>query len=1510
MKSRILIVFTLLIASLGVIKAQRQMEQLGRGVVVTRTGTNSALVSWRLLGTEPWNIGFDVYKIAGSGEAQKLNSSVLEQGTNFTDNALNSSVNNSYYVVPVLNGVEQEASASFTLKANTVAEPCIVVPLQGNKQIHFVWVGDLDGDGEYEYVLDRLDFGGGGCQVEAYKIDGTRLWSIDMGPNSTNMDNISPGSSTIDVGHWDGVTVYDMDGDGKAEVLLRTANGVVFGDDGVLEHSNNNVQFVSVVDGMSGAERARAEIPNNYINVGPLACSMGIGYLNGVTPSLVTFMKNRNSDGSFNRLACAWDFDGTNITLKWKTNMPFGNSYGSGSDGHQMRIIDVNGDGIDDVGQCGFVLKGEDGSLLYNLGDQGIEHGDRWFVGKLDPTRPGLQGYGIQQYNSILDYYYDATKGELIWKHTTPDGSAGDVGRGSVGDLDPTKPGYEVWQFGGLYNGPSNEYVGSTYPYPNLRIWWDGDLLSENLNDSKFEKYHYQTKSVSRLLTAWHYHSATGSARAVPMFYGDIFGDWREEVIFTSSDFSKLIIFTTPNETQHRIYTLPHNPAYRNCMTIKGYMQSHMVDYYLGADMTTPPTPPIQTADCIWKGDGQDNVWDINQSTNWNVSNTDGVFTQGSDVLFDISGNPDTTITLIGDLQPSVVKVISPVNYYFNGDGGLSGTTGIVKAGYGALSINTFNTYSGITNVEEGAVFVNDTITQTDVVVYPGAEIGGKGKISKSLTLMQGAQVSPGALGEVGTLQVGSDVVISNSVQLNFELTDDSTGVTKPSDKIIIDGNLSIEEDIALNIIEADEIIKPGEYPLIAYTGQLTGELSNIDIQGLAGKKTTLKDSINTIFLLIEGARSVENIKWSGDYGVWDLQTTQGWLLNDESVTFVANDTVLFDNTGLANSTVTIEGDLPVGGITVNVNDGDYSFTGSGNIGGTGSLEKNGNGKLTITTNNSFTGKTVVNGGTFEVNSIKEAGVNSSIGANTSIHPSQFEINDSKLKYIGSALSLTDKGLTLGGASDTIDITYTSGAFIVEGVVAGSADLVKTGVGTLTFKNNNSFVGDVFIKKGELLLGSELANVEGINGDIYFEDGTLSMAMGGYTEFTNNLIVPAEGVGTFNTDDRCNYRGSLTGSGTFNVRLNGTIDRNVFFGNWSNFTGTINITGPADTRFRIANSYGYGNATVNLGNSMGMYHGGTGTTGGDNVATTVEIGALTGPSSSRLFDERWVIGSKNIDCRYSGVIEGYSVRKVGTGSLSLSGQSTYSGGTVIDEGYLIARNIGGSATGTGRVTINSDGYLTGMGGVNGSVTVNSGGCIVPGLMDSQTLTGLSLRGNVIFRSGSKLQIEVYNSNSSCHLIRASNNLIELNGTLELIEKTDTPYQAGDEFVIVNGSNISGEFEAIIPETPGEGLVWDTSELVSAGKIKVTTATNIGNVVFSSESFKVYPNPIENIMYVQSLSGSEINKVVIQDVNGVKLKEVEINSTMGQIETADLNSGVLLLKIWVGDTIEVQKIIKK
>ncbi|HEY6399960.1 MAG TPA: hypothetical protein VI479_01035, partial [Blastocatellia bacterium] len=508
--------------------APRKMENLGRGVVAVRSSETEVSVSWRLLGFEPQDLSFNIYRSAGGGAAQKLNAEPLTGGTNFVDANADPSAPNSYFVRPVINGVELAASVPYTLPANAPVRPYLSFPLQPapDTYVHLIWVGDLDGDGEYDFIVSRLPLSPGRSQfIDAYKHDGAFLWRVDFGPNSVDPDNIEPPASAICAGHNDGVTVYDLDSDGRAEVIIKSANGVVFGDGNTLVFGDNVTQFISVLDGLTGAERARATVPTDYIADGPVAGHFGVAYLDGVEPSFIFKAKNRVGNGGFNLFIAAWDFDGTNLTQRWKWLRGDQNA----PDDHQIRIVDVDRDGRDEICDGGYVLD-DNGSLLYSLGQQGVIHGDRFHIADLDPDRPGLEGFAIQQNNpsGLLYFTYDAADGTILRRHS---GGIEDTARGTAADISAAHRGYEYWSFHGIHEFQGGEIISPDpqRPWPNFRIWWDGDVMSENLNREIVEKWSPSNGGVTRLLTASN-DGALDSWRDAAQFYGDILGDWREEI--------------------------------------------------------------------------------------------------------------------------------------------------------------------------------------------------------------------------------------------------------------------------------------------------------------------------------------------------------------------------------------------------------------------------------------------------------------------------------------------------------------------------------------------------------------------------------------------------------------------------------------------------------------------------------------------------------------------------------------------------------------------------------------------------------------------------------------------------------------------------------------------------------------------------------------------------------------------------------------------------------------------
>lgn len=593
----------------------RQMERLDRGIVAVNQGNGKVYVGWRLLGTDPENIAFNLYRKTAGGSEVKLNSTPVTSSTNYVDTGVDATKDNVYFVKAVLEGKECDTGESYTLAANTAVRQYIPIKLKtlptGYYTMH-VNVGDLDGDGKYDYIVKRMNDDRSPVQVEAYKSDGTFLWRIDLGPNidTYNTAMTSP------------LVVSDLNSDGKAEVLVKTGEGTRFGDGTLIGDTNGDgktnycdkslttyqvlsgPEFISLVDGMTGKELSRADFiargnvtdwGDNYGNRASFIF-MTVAYLDGIHPSVVM----SRGPGDVMK-AEAWDFKDGKLVQRWKWDaknqiLPAGKNF---PDFHAIRAVDVDKDGKDEISWGGSMLD-DDGKLLYATE---LTHGDRFVIGDIDPDRDGLECYAIQQNNPSLlgAALYDAGNGSMIKKMYMS--AVGDVGRGDCADIDPNYKGMECWStLENLYNC-KGDAIGTEKSFPFLSIWWDGDLLREffigvdsNGFNAAINKWNYNTKVSSRLYSVYQ-EGVKSTYAGRPPFYGDILGDWREEFILETTDNTELRIYTTTIPTEHRIYTLMHNPAYRNSVDVKGYLSSVYPDFYLGEGMKAPTVPNIYTGD-------------------------------------------------------------------------------------------------------------------------------------------------------------------------------------------------------------------------------------------------------------------------------------------------------------------------------------------------------------------------------------------------------------------------------------------------------------------------------------------------------------------------------------------------------------------------------------------------------------------------------------------------------------------------------------------------------------------------------------------------------------------------------------------------------------------------------------------------------------------------------------------------------------------------------------------------
>jgi rhamnogalacturonan endolyase len=578
--------------------AQRVMEKLGRGVVAMHSSEKEVYVGWRLLGTDPSSVAFNLYRSTAGKAPVKLNKQLLSKTTDFIDTTFDPGQSNSYTVRAVIAGKEQPAGRPFTLPANAPVRQYLEIPIQQppggispdgrayTYNANDASVADLDGDGEYEIVLkwdpsnskDNSFAGYSGPTIfDAYRMDGTRLWRINLGRN------IRSGA------HYTSFLAYDFDGDGRAEVAIRTADGTIDGAGKVIGDPNadwvsktpgptlgkilTGPEYLTIFDGFTGAALATRPYTPERGDIGAWGGVGGncgddatgnrvdrflaaVAYLDGKHPSLVF------TRGYYGRtVLAAWDWRNKELTQRWVFDSAKpGLEAFSGQGNHNLSVADVDGDGKDDI-IFGSMVVNSNGTGRFSTG---FRHGDALHVGRFDPSIPDLLVFGIHENNgrgcpsSPGKALYNARTGEVIWRKD----EGVDIGRGMTADIDPRYPGEEMWGGpGGLFSA-KGEPIGPAPRTVNFAVWWDADPLRELLDSNWIAKWDWKTGALNRLLTAEGCVSNNGS-KSTPALSGDIFGDWREEVMWRTADNHALRIYSTTIPAVNRIVTLMHDPQYR-----------------------------------------------------------------------------------------------------------------------------------------------------------------------------------------------------------------------------------------------------------------------------------------------------------------------------------------------------------------------------------------------------------------------------------------------------------------------------------------------------------------------------------------------------------------------------------------------------------------------------------------------------------------------------------------------------------------------------------------------------------------------------------------------------------------------------------------------------------------------------------------------------------------------------------------------------------------------------------
>ena len=581
---------------------ERVVEKLNRGLIVFKNKDNHNYVSWRLLETDNENVSFNVYRSVNGGKFSKLNNRPVVATTDYVDKSAPVGGKIAYMVKSVVGGKEVETSE--TAAPNEGGLNYTSIKLQGDYTFSKIALADLNGDGEYDYIIkypgSAVDPGvwrrsENTFKIEAYLSDGTYLWTKDLGWN-------------IEQGVWYSPFVaFDLNGDGRAEIAVKTApidkdyrdpDGRVTG---IVPHRSNAAivdqlpepcpEYCSILDGITGEENDRVPWPGQARSFGDYNRNnrqqMAVAYLDGKTPALLV---NR---GTYRRMVLdAYQLNGDKLEKLWSWDGDEENPIIRSMNAHSITCYDVDGDGRDEV-IMGSVVIDDNGEALWSAG---LGHPDKAVIGKIIPDRDGLQIlYAIEVFQDTCGIaLVDARTGKYIW---TINQYTQHIGSGFAADIDPAYPGLECF---GAEDGKAGrrdrymftangEMIGEDADVPGDKnwFWWDSGLLRAT-TEMAATVAPPAIPDRLRMVREFNINLYKGKVLDGGPIQGnivsvaDIKGDWREEII--TSVPGEIRIYSTPIPAVDRRVCLMQDPLYRNYIVSRsmGYDQPAMVSYYLG----------------------------------------------------------------------------------------------------------------------------------------------------------------------------------------------------------------------------------------------------------------------------------------------------------------------------------------------------------------------------------------------------------------------------------------------------------------------------------------------------------------------------------------------------------------------------------------------------------------------------------------------------------------------------------------------------------------------------------------------------------------------------------------------------------------------------------------------------------------------------------------------------------------------------------------------------------------
>ena len=653
----------------------------------------------------------------------------------------------------------------------------------------------------------------------------------------------------------------------------------------------------------------------------------------------------------------------------------------------------------------------------------------------------------------------------------------------------------------------------------------------------------------------------------------------------------------------------------------------------------------------------------------------------------------------------------------------------------------------------------------------------------------------------------------------------------------------------------------------------------------------------------------VPDLTWTGSVNADWEKTSGNWQLNNVAGVFADSSKILFVN----SSVKTINVAEPVGIKALMVKaDSSFVFQGSGNISGSGSVNKTGKGNLALLTDNTYKGATVLWNGTLEINKLVNGGLPSSIGASQN-YDFNLVLKGGKLLYTGASTS-TDRNIALEG-NPAIAVGNAASVVTVNGLLTGSGGFTKSGSGKLLFKAVNTYEGPTVISEGILELNTVpvINNGLGTSNTLVLDGGTFRTSGGSNTvdEIYPMSIYVTEGkTSGFEPYRNCQINSKVSGGGILNFNI--SYVREYVAGDWSQFSGTVYANGIGTStdgnQFMLNNGTGIPNArVVTSGNTKIVCW---------KNGSTMYLGGLSGPSGTYLAGSdkinnsatmTWIVGGAGTNETFNGIINNEnsnksykgvtSIVKDGLGYWRLTGANIYLGTTTVKGGKLI---VNGLQTGTGKTTVMQDGTLAGFGKVPGTIEVQSGGIIEPGDSTLATLT----TGSVALLTGSQVNMDINSTLKTSDKI-ASSGAVAVDGTLNL-KITGTPV-SGDQYTLFTGTAFTGMFSQIIPAVPGQGLIWSYNN----GVLKVVSDVS-GFDLLDKNNVRIYPNPVTDKAVISLDKAYDQVEVSIETVSGSMLSTQQFNGlSQLNIDLSALAKGFYIVRV-KGDKelISTSKVMKK